>query len=85
MTHQSAVAQTSHSHIKPAFTRAEFCFEHGRISLAFFHKLVNEGKGPRLMKIGRRTLISAEAAAEWRAKMEAETDQSGPSFWDVEA
>lgn len=61
---------------KPSFTVAEFCFAHGNISKSFFHKLVNEGKGPRLMKIGRRTLISTEAAAAWRAQMEAQTNQT---------
>lgn len=61
---------------KPTFTIAEFCAEHGMISRSFFHKLVNMGKGPRLMKIGRRTLISAEAASAWRAQMEAQTDQT---------
>jgi len=30
--------------------------------------------GPRLMKVGRRTLISVEAAADWRRDMEAKTD-----------
>jgi hypothetical protein len=63
-------------YIKPALTILEFCHEHGRISKSFFHRLVNEGKGPRLMKVGRRTLISAEAAADWRAQMEAETSQT---------
>jgi predicted DNA-binding transcriptional regulator AlpA len=61
---------------KPSFTIPEFCTNHGNISKSFFHKLVNEGKAPRLMKIGRRTLISAEAASEWRALMEAQTIQT---------
>lgn len=61
---------------KPSLTIPEFCAGHGNISKSFFHKLVNEGRGPRLMKIGRRTLISAEAAAAWRAQMEAQTNQT---------
>lgn len=61
---------------KQSLTIADFCAGHGNISRSFFHKLVNEGRGPRLMKIGRRTLISIEAAAEWRAKMEAQTEQT---------
>jgi len=61
---------------KPSFTIPEFCANHGNISKSFFHKLVNEGKAPRITKIGRRTLISAEAAAEWRATMEAQTNQT---------
>lgn len=62
--------------IKPSYTIPNFCADHGNISRSFFHKLVNEGNGPRLMKIGRRTLISAEAAAEWRSRMEAKTNQT---------
>jgi predicted DNA-binding transcriptional regulator AlpA len=51
-----------------------FVAEHG-ISRSLFYRLVREGRGPRLTKIATRTLISAEAAAEWRARMEAETEQ----------
>jgi hypothetical protein len=72
----SSVDHSNRSFAKPASTIAQFCAEHGNISKSFFHKLVNEGKGPRLMKIGRRTLISAEAAAEWRAQMETQTNQT---------
>lgn len=49
-----------------------FCETH-KISRSFLYKLIAEGHGPRLMKLGRRTLISAEAAAEWRAQMEDES------------
>lgn len=47
----------------------EFCTDH-RISRAMFYKLLAEGKAPRVMKVGSRTLISIEAAAAWRARME---------------
>jgi len=46
-----------------------FCARH-KISRSFFYLLLKEGNGPRLMKVGRRTLITAEAAADWRHKME---------------
>jgi hypothetical protein len=69
---------------KPAYTVATFCGDH-HISKAFLYKLIGEGRGPRLMKIGRRTLISSEAAADWRAQMETQTDQKATSFWDKEA
>jgi hypothetical protein len=59
-----------------AYSIPEFCKTHGDISQAFFHALVAKGKGPRLMKIGARTLISVEAAAEWRAQQEAATEQA---------
>ena len=49
-----------------------FCQAH-KISRAFFYQLAKNGKGPRITKLGSRTLISFEAAAEWRAKMERET------------
>jgi len=58
-----------------AYSIPEFCRVHGGISEAFFHKLVSEGRGPKLMKVGARTLISIEAAAAWRAQQEAATEQ----------
>lgn len=48
---------------------SEFCRAHG-ISRAFFYKLAKEGNAPRIAKVGRRTLISDEAAEEWRKRME---------------
>lgn len=49
-----------------------FCRAHG-ISRGLFYKLVREGRGPAIMKLNRRTLISREAAEEWRRRMESET------------
>lgn len=57
-----------------AYTVQEFCAAHGGFSRPFFYSLLKQGKGPRLMKVGRRTLITAEAAAEWRQRMERETN-----------
>ena len=57
------------------FSIASFCRAHC-ISQAFFHALVAKGRGPRLMKVGARTLISVEAAAKWRRAQEAATEQS---------
>jgi len=51
-----------------------FCKEH-KISRAFFYQLRKIGQGPCLMKVGRRTLITAESAASWRQKMEQKTPQ----------
>jgi len=59
-----------------AYSIPEFCRTHGGISEAFFHKLVSEGRGPKLMKVGTRTLVSVEAAAAWRAQQEAATEQA---------
>jgi len=52
-----------------AFSIPEFCRRHG-ISRAHFYNLSKSGNGPAVMRVGRRTLISAEAAAEWRRRME---------------
>ena len=51
-----------------------FCADNN-VSRSLFYRLVKEGRGPRLAKVGRRTLISIEAAAEWRTRMERETEQ----------
>lgn len=53
-----------------AFTIEQFSQAHG-ISRAMFYKLLNDGSGPRTFKAGKRTLISVEAAAEWRRQREA--------------
>jgi len=52
-----------------AYSIEQFCAAHGGISEAFFHKLVSEGRGPKLMKVGARTLISVEAAAAWQPRV----------------
>ncbi|NCC61987.1 MAG: transcriptional regulator [Verrucomicrobiae bacterium] len=46
-----------------------FCKTYG-ISRSLFYKLDKAGKAPRTMTVGRRRLISAEAAQEWRERME---------------
>ncbi|MCD9817070.1 transcriptional regulator [Bradyrhizobium japonicum] len=45
----------------------EFCQAHG-FSTALFFKLRKKGQTPRMMKVGKRTLISLEAAAAWRER-----------------
>lgn len=56
-----------------AYTIAEFCDAH-RISRTHLHNLTKAGQGPRLMKVGRRVLISPEAAADWRRQLEESTN-----------
>lgn len=46
-----------------------FCKAH-KISRALFYSLLKAGKGPRITKLGRRTLITKEAAGEWRASVD---------------
>lgn len=57
---------------RQCFTVNEFCEAH-RISRSHFYDLVRRGAGPRFFKAGLSTLISVEAAAEWRRRLEAET------------
>jgi hypothetical protein len=52
-----------------AFTVPEFCEAH-RISRALLYLMLRDGRGPRVMKAGRRTLISKEAAEAWRHQLE---------------
>ena len=46
-----------------------FCVAHG-LSRSLFYRLLRSGAGPRVMKCGRRTLISVEAAQRWRRARE---------------
>jgi predicted DNA-binding transcriptional regulator AlpA len=46
-----------------------FCQAHS-ISRALFYKLLRDGEGPMVIKAGRRTIISLEAAEAWRKQME---------------
>lgn len=52
-----------------AYTIKEFCDAHG-FSIAFYYVLKKRKEAPREMKLGRRILISAEAAADWRKTRE---------------
>lgn len=63
MKHQSSLIE------KKSFSIEHFCVAHG-ISRATFYNLVKRQLAPRLMKVGKRTLVSIEAAAEWRTRME---------------
>ena len=60
---------------RAAYTISEFCEAH-RISRATYYNLKSAGTGPREMAVGTRRIVTFEAAAEWRAVMEAETVQA---------
>ena len=51
---------------------SDFCRAHG-ISRSHYFNLKKDGRGPREMRVGTRVLISREAAADWRAKCEADS------------
>jgi hypothetical protein len=57
----------STEHTPAAFTITEFCQAH-RISRSMLYKLWSAGTGPRVKNIGVKKIITAEAAAEWRAE-----------------
>jgi hypothetical protein len=45
-----------------------FCRKHG-ISVAFYYELRKKKRTPREVTVGRRILITKEAAADWRAQL----------------
>ena len=50
----------------------QFCAKN-QISRVHFYDQLKRGIGPRVMKVGRRTLITLHAEAEWHRRMEAAT------------
>jgi len=52
-----------------AFDIRNFCDYH-MISRSHFYNLLKKNLAPRMMHVGKRKLISEEAAAEWRRAME---------------
>ena len=58
-----------HTPERAAYSVNGFCTAHD-ISRALFYKAMKDGWGPRTMKCAGRRLISVEAAADWRRKME---------------
>src|SRR5690348_15506756 len=59
------------------FSVAEFCTTHA-ISRSTLYQMVAFGHGPALSKVGRRTLISAEAAERWRREIERPKETAAP-------
>ena len=52
-----------------AMSIKDFCAQHG-ISKNLFYKLEKEGCAPKTIDLGKRRLITIEAAAEWRLTMQ---------------
>jgi hypothetical protein len=53
---------------RKAFTIDEFCERHG-FSRAFFYKLKNQGKAPRVTELLAKRFISEEDETTWRQAM----------------
>ncbi len=62
----------------PVMTIEQFCNAH-QISRAFFNLLRQRGEAPTFMQVGRRILITAEGAAEWR-KRHTVVASAGPTW-----
>ncbi len=62
-------ARVQHSGLRGAFSISEWCRYRG-ICPATFYNRRRHGEMPRTVKIGRRTIITAEADEEWRLRME---------------
>jgi hypothetical protein len=64
--------KSRHEPVPPraAFTIPEFCEAH-RFSPARYYEIKKEGWGPDEMVVGRRRMISCEAAERWRRAREA--------------
>jgi predicted DNA-binding transcriptional regulator AlpA len=58
-----------------AMSVTTFCKRHG-ISRAFFYYLQHRKEGPRTIALGSRTLITKEAAADWRRQREEATKRN---------
>ncbi len=52
------------------FSVAQFCSTYA-VSRAILYQLLKAGAGPAIFKLGRKTLISREAAEAWRRGLEA--------------
>jgi hypothetical protein len=68
LEHSPARSRTSPAK-RAAFTIDEFCSAH-RISRGMLYKLWSQDLGPRFINIGKKKIISDEAAADWRAEGE---------------
>jgi len=64
-----------------SFSIAEWCRYRG-ICPATFYNHLRRGGMPAVVKIGRRTIITAEADAEWRVRMEHPTAIGCPAAPD---
>lgn len=61
------------------YTVSQFCEAYG-ISRNLFYRMLADGTGPKIMKLGRRTLVSFEAAETWRRHIEEQTSMKD-WFW----
>jgi hypothetical protein len=58
------------------YTIKSFCSHYGFTTVHLW-MLRKEGRGPRVMKLGRRVVITKQAALEWEAAMEEKPEDLG--------
>jgi hypothetical protein len=73
-TQKAADADPAIYYDPPIYSVSAFCKAH-HIARSFLYQLLRDGRGPRVTKLGRRTFVTREAAAEWRRRIEQETRQ----------
>ena len=56
--------------VHSTLTVAQLCARN-QISRVHFYELRKHGRGPKIMKMGRRTLITLQSESDWHAQMEA--------------
>jgi hypothetical protein len=61
---------------KKVFTIREFCALHA-LSPPMFYQMEKQGRTPKVIYVGTHKRITAEAAAEWRKKMQEDAERSG--------
>jgi len=54
-----------------SMTLAQWC-EHRKVSMSMYYKLRDQGRSPRVHRVGAKVLISAEADRAWLREREAE-------------
>lgn len=69
---KSTEVDTNEKTDRDAYSIQEFCLRHN-ISHGTYYNLKNSGQGPREGRAKKRVLISKEAAADWRRKIETPT------------
>jgi hypothetical protein len=65
----SASEASSRIYEPAAYSVDAFCRAHS-LSRSKFYEMLRAGEGPRVMKCGAKTLVSAEAARDWRLARE---------------
>ena len=75
MPHIEPRPTIDHDGSSTVFTVDELCADN-KISRVLFYSLRKAGKGPRVMKLGRRTLITKAAVADWHTAMETEAQEA---------